>query len=163
MIGATFKADQNLRIHQIAIFAEIAANICRKVKGWCGVMGTETAQTLFNFLHKIIVVNATSSCHNHTVSAVLFVHILTKISGRKRHHGIRFTQNGAPDRLVTIGCFGEAVENDIIRRIVGCTDLLHDDLLFALKFGFVELGGGQDVSKNIDGQRHVVAQHASII
>ncbi len=72
-------------------------------------------------------------------------------------------ENRAADRLVAVGCLGESIEDDVVRRVVGGADLLQDHMLLAFQFLRIELGILQDVGENIDGQRHVVAQHPCIV
>ncbi len=145
VIGTAFKADQYLRVHQFAIFAEITANIGGEIKRWRSVVGAETAKTLFNFFHELIVIDAARGRYHHAVGAVLFIDILAQVVRTERHNRIRLTKDGASDWLMAIGGFGKAVKDYIIRRIVRSTDLLHDDLLFALKLRFIELRSGQNI------------------
>ena len=127
------------------------------------IVGAEAAEAFFDFLHEGVVIDAACSRHDHAIGAVLLVHILAQIGGGERHHRLRFAENGAPDRLMAVSCFGETVENNIVGRVVRRADLLHDDLFFAFQFSFVELGGSQDIGEDIDGERHVIAQNARII
>ena len=71
-------------------------------------------------------------------------------------------EDRAADGLVAEGRLGEAVEDDVVGRIVGGADLLQDDVLLALQLFGVELGFRQDVGQDVDGQRHVVAKHARV-
>ena len=60
------------------------------------------------------------------------------------------------------GGLGEAVEDDVVGRVVRGADLLQDDVLLALEFVGIEGRVLQDVGQEVDGQRHVVRQHAGI-
>ena len=77
-------------------------------------------------------------------------------------HRFGRAEDRAADRLVAEGRLGEAVEDDVVGRVVRGADLLQDHMLLALELVRVELGFGQDVGQDVDGQRHVVAQHAGI-
>ncbi len=57
---------------------------------------------------------------------------------------------------------GEAVEDDVVRRVVGSADFLQDHMLFALQLVGVEFRIGQYVGENIDGERDVVTQNAGV-
>ena len=80
-----------------------------------------------------------------------------------RSNRFRRAKNGAADGLVLVGGFGETIENDVVRRIVRRADFLQNHVLFAFEFLGVKIGIGQNVRQDIDGQRHIVFQHARII
>ena len=48
-------------------------------------------------------------------------------------HRFRRAEDGAADRLVAEGRLGEAVEDDVVGRVVRGADLLQDDVLLALE------------------------------
>ena len=71
-------------------------------------------------------------------------------------------EDRAADRLVAERRFGEAVEHDVVGRVVRGADLLQDHMLLAFELVGVELGLRQYVGQDVDGQRHVVAEHAGV-
>ena len=77
-------------------------------------------------------------------------------------HRLGRAEDRAADRLVAERRFGEAVEHDVVRRVVRGADLLQDHMLLALELGVVEFRFGQDVGQDVDGKRHVVAEHAGV-
>ena len=55
------------------------------------------------------------------------------------------------------------LEHDVVGRVLGRADLLHDDVLLALELFGLEGGVGQDVGKHVERQRHVGLHHPGII
>ncbi len=101
--------------------------------------------------------------HEHAVGRVVAAEIAADLLRREGNDGLRRAEDRPAERLVAIGGLGEPVEDHVVGRVVGGVDLLQDDLLLALELFFLEGGLGQDIGKDIDGERHVVLQDAGII
>jgi hypothetical protein len=98
----------------------------------------------------------------HAVGAVLAFDEVVKLPRGEGLHRFRRAEDGAADRLVTERRLREAVEDDIVGRVVGRTDLLQDHMLLALELGRIEFRIGQDIGKDVDGQWHIVLEHPRI-
>ena len=138
MIGATFKADQHLRIHQIAFFTIVTADISRFNRCGSTGCGAETAKTAFYFTYKRSMINSAGSDNNHTVGAILFVDVGAQIIRSEGLYCFRRAENRAAKLLVEVSGFGKTVENNIIGRIMCRADFLHDHVFLALKLIFVK-------------------------
>ena len=99
---------------------------------------------------------------DHALGAVLPIDEGMQLLRGEGLHRLGRAEDRAADRLVAERGFGETVEDDVVGRVVRGADLLQDHVLLALELLGVELGLGQDVGKDVDGQRHVVAQHAGV-
>jgi len=69
-------------------------------------------------------------------------------------------QDGTADRLRRKRRFLEPVEHQIVRRIFGRTDLLHDDVLLALELFRIECRVRENVGQHVDRERHIRLEHA---
>jgi hypothetical protein len=57
----------------------------------------------------------------------------------------------------------QPLEHEIVGRIFGGADLLHDHVLLALQLLRIERRIGQDVGENVERERHVGREHARVI
>ena len=108
------------------------------------------------------MLDVAGSQRDHPFGAVVAVHEGAQLLRREGFHGLGRAEDRASDRLVAEGGFGEMVEDDVVGRVVRGADLLQDHVLFALELVGIELGVRQDVGKDVDGKRHVVAEHAGV-
>ena len=89
----------------------------------------------------------------------------------RRAGGARRTSarvSGVPRIERPIGWSGNAMrlqifEHQVVGRVLGGADLLHDDVLLALKLLRIEGRIGEDVGEHVERERHVGAQHARVI
>jgi hypothetical protein len=77
-------------------------------------------------------------------------------------HRFAGAEDRTADRLARERRFLQLVEDDVVRRVLGRADFLHDHALLALQFLGIEGRVRQDVGQHVDCQRHVGAQHARI-
>ena len=124
--------------------------------------GAEAAEPALELPHEIVVTDVAGGDRDHALGAILAVHEGMQLRRGERLDRLRGAEDRAADGLVAEGRLGEAVEDDVVGRIVGGADLLQDDMLLALQLLRVELRFRQDVGQNIDGQRHVVAKHPHV-
>ena len=57
----------------------------------------------------------------------------------------------------------QLVEHEVVGRVLGRADLLHDDVLLALQLLRIEGRIGQDVGQHVERERHVGLEHARVI
>ena len=81
----------------------------------------------------------------------------------ERTHRRAGTENRSPHRLTGKGDLLQPVPDEIVRGILGRTDLLHDHVLLALQLLRIKCRIGEDVGEDIERKRHVGAQNAGII
>ena len=70
---------------------------------------------------------------------------------------------GSADRLLGEGLRLQKIENDVVGRIFGRADLLHDHMLLAAELGGIESGIGQDVGQHVQRQRNIGLHHFGVI
>ncbi|MNZ91062.1 hypothetical protein D3C78_1100360 [compost metagenome] len=106
-----------------------------------------------------------SSCRHdeNAVRRVVAGEIMPDLACREGLNGFRRAEDRAADGLVAIGDTGEIVEDHVVGRICGCTDLLQDDVFLPLQLVFVEQRFRQDVGKDIDGEGDVIFQDAGVV
>ena len=117
---------------------------------------------VLDLAHEIVMLDVAGRHRDHALGAVLAVHEGAQLLRGEGLHRLRRAEDRAADRLVAEGGFGETVEDDVVGRVVRGADLLQDHVLLALELFGVEVRFGQDVGKDVDGKRHVVAEHAGV-
>ena len=121
------------------------------------------AEPLLDLAHEVVVLDVAGGDHDHALGAVLAFDEVVELLRGEGLHRFRRAEDRAADRLVAEGGLGETVEDDVVGRVVRGADLLQDHMLLALELVRVEFGFRQDVGKDVDGQRHVVAEHAGVV
>ena len=81
----------------------------------------------------------------------------------ERAHGRGRAEDRTADRLAGKGSLLQPVQDQIVRRVLGGADLLHDDVLLAPQFFRIERRIGQDVGQHVERERHVGSQHARVV
>jgi hypothetical protein len=57
----------------------------------------------------------------------------------------------------------QVIEHQIVGRVFGCPDLLHDHVLLALEFVRIECGVRENVGQHVERERHIGFQHACVV
>ena len=95
-------------------------------------------------------------------AAIVLRHIVAERRRRLRAHRLRRAENRAAERLIGEGAFLEKFENQVLGRVVGGADFLHDHVLLAREFVGIEGRRGENVGEDVERERHVVAEHARV-
>ena len=162
VIGAALEAKHDLRIHQVALLAVIATYISRRARLLAVCKRAECAELLLDLAHEGVMRDAAGCDHHHAIRAVLALDEIVELGRGEGLDRLRRSEDRAPQRLVQKRCLGEAVEDDIVGRIMCRADFLEDDMLLAFKLQRIELRIREDVRKDIDRQRDVFLQHPSV-
>jgi len=80
----------------------------------------------------------------------------------ERTHGRGRAENRTTDRLTRKGGRLQAVEHEIVGRIVRRADLLDDHALLTCKLRRIERRVGENIGQNVERERHVGLEHARI-
>ncbi len=164
MIGLALETEQDLRVHQVAGFAHVAADIAGGFEHGRRARGHRQAgEALFHLLGERRMIDRAGGDHEHPVGGVVAREIVADLARREALDGIRRAEDRPSERLAAIGDLGKLVEHNVVGRVVGRADLLQDDVFFAPQFFLVERRFRQDVGENIDRERHMVPEHAGII
>jgi hypothetical protein len=103
-------------------------------------------------------------CRKHHVRSVIVGgQIVAEMGALEAAYALGGAEDGSPNRLSGKGRLLEEVEGDVLGRIKRGRDLLQDQVALAGKLGFVEARRHDDVTQDVEGERHVVAHHARII
>src|SRR5262249_21081501 len=73
------------------------------------------------------------------------------------------SQDGAPDRLTCEGDLLQPVPDEIIRRILGSSDLLYDHILLASELLGIECRIGENIGQYVERERNVRPQYARVV
>jgi len=76
---------------------------------------------------------------------------------------LRRSEQRTPHRLVGVTQLVEMLEHDIVGRVLGSADFLHNDALFPLEFIGHERRVGENVGEHIERQRNVGLHDTGII
>ena len=120
----------------------------------------ERAEALFDLAHEGVVIDGAGSDDDHPVRRILPLEEAPQLLRGERANRFGRAQDGPAERLVPERGLGEAVEDDVVGRIVRRADLLQDDMLLALQLILVEFRIHQNVGEDVDRERHVVLQDA---
>ena len=101
--------------------------------------------------------------HHHVGPAIVARQISAQVPVLERAHALRRAEDRAPHRLARERARLQIVEHEIVGRVLGRTDLLHDDVLLALELVRIELRIRQDVGQHVERERHVAFQHAGVV
>ncbi len=93
----------------------------------------------------------------------MLAHIACQHAARHLAYALFGAQHRASQRLGGKGGLLEAVEHDVVWRIVRLPDLLQDHAALALKLLRLEGGVGQDVTDDVGGQRGIFLQYLGVI
>jgi hypothetical protein len=115
------------------------------------------------FLYDGLVLDGSGGGHQHVGSAIVTRQISLDARRIERAHGLRRAENGTANRLIGKRGRLQAVEHQIVRRIFGSADFLHNDVLLAPQFLWIESRLGQDVRQHVERQRHIGLKHSGII
>ena len=75
--------------------------------------------------------SSTGGGYHHVGCAIVACQIAAQPRQVKRAHGFRRAENGATNRLLRKRRFLQAIENEVIRRILGGPDFLNNHILLA--------------------------------
>src|SRR5690606_28952377 len=160
--GAALEAEHDLRVHQVAVLAIVAAHVVRDLRQGALGLFAEDAEPLFDFLDELVVGDRPGCHDHHAFGAILPLHERAQLFRIERLDRLRRAEDRTTESLVAEGGLSEAIEHDIVGRVVSGANLLQDDVLFALELGRIEAGVGQYVGKDLDRQRQVVFQHPRV-
>ena len=139
MIGAALEAEDDLRVHQVAVLAEVAADIMRVAAARSlSALLRKPPSLLLDLAHESVVLDVAGRDDDHALGAVLPLDEGVELLRGEGLHRFGRAEDRAADRLVAEGRLGEAVEDDVVGRVVRGADLLQDDVLLALEFVGVE-------------------------
>ena len=101
--------------------------------------------------------------HHHVGRAIVAREIGRELAAVERAHGLARAEDRTADRLAGIRRLLQPVEHEVVGRVLGGADLLHDHVLLALQFLRIERRLGQDVGQHVERERHVGLEHARVI
>ena len=123
----------------------------------------EVGEPALDLRHHRLVIDRAGGSHHHVGRAVVAREVGRKLAAVERAHGLARPQDRAADRLVRKRRLLQPLEHQIVGRILGGADLLHDHVLLALQLLRIERRIGQDVGENVERERHVGREHARVI
>ena len=100
---------------------------------------------------------------HHVGRAVIAREIRAQPARIERAHRLGRAEDRAADRLVRERDALEIFEDQVVGRVLGGADFLHDDVLLARELLRLEGRIGEDVGQHVERERHVGAQHARVI
>ena len=164
VIGLALETEQDLRVHQVAGFAHVAADIAGGFEhGRRARRHRQAGETLFHLFGEGRMIDGAGRDHEHPVRRVIARKIVADLARREALDRFRRAEDRPAERLAEIGDLGKLVEHHVVGRVVGGADLLQDDVLFAAQLFLVEGRFRQDVGEDIDRERHMVLEHAGVI
>ena len=123
--------------------------------------GTRKAgETFLDIGDNCAVIDRPGSGHDHAGAAIVARQIGAQACRIERSNRIWRAQNGAAHRLHRKCGFLQPVEHEIVGRILGGADFLHDDILLAPQFFGIKGRVRQNVGQDIERQRHVSFEYA---
>ena len=127
-----------------------------------GPLGRQTGKMATNQIHNCIVVECPSRGHHDIRCSVMALHIACKLGAGHRLDDLFGSEHGPAHWLARKGGLLEPVEDDVVGRIVGLSDLLQDYAALALDF----LGGkdrmAQYVADYVGRERGVFLQDLKV-
>ena len=144
--GSPLEAEHELRVHEIADLAKLAAAILRAL-GLAAARGRgQSAETLFDLARERLVIDGARRHDDHAIGSIVPIEIAANVARAHRFHRLGRAEDRPADGLAVIGGLGEAVEHHIVGRVVRRTDLLQDHVLLALQLVPVDQRLHQDVA-----------------
>src|SRR6516165_11178034 len=123
----------------------------------------EARESSFDFRHHGLVLDCACRRHHHVGAPIVAAEIGGEPRAVERAHGCRRAEDGPTDRLVSESGLLQLVPDEIVRRILGGTDLLHDHVLLAPQLLGIERWIGEDVGQHVKRKRHVSPQNARVV
>ena len=136
-----------------------------KVAG-CGggrLRSDEARETPLHLGDDHLVIDRAGGRDHHVGRAVVAREIAAQAARVERAHRLRRAEDRAADRLVRERHLLQVLEDQVVGRVLGRADLLHDDVLLARELFRLEGRIGEDVGQHVERERHVGAQHARIV
>jgi hypothetical protein len=109
------------------------------------------------------VINRAGRRHHDVRRPVVPRQVVAQFPAVERAHGLGRAQYRAAERLIGKRGALEMLENKIIRGVGHGADFLDDDILLAQQLVAVEGGLGENVGKDIEGERHVGLEHTRVV
>ena len=116
-----------------------------------------------DFRHDGLVLDRACRRDHHLGAAIVASEIGGEPRAVERSDGRGRAEDRSPDRLPGICRLLQPVPDEIIRCVLGRTDLLHDDVLLAPELLGIERWVGEDVGQHVERERHVGPQNARVI
>ncbi len=114
-------------------------------------------------LNHALVFHGTGRNKQHRGRTVIGRDLPHQRVARERAHALLAAKDRTAQRLGRKRPALEMIENHVIRRVLGLADLLDDHALLALEFLEIKRRVLEDVGEDIDGKRHVIAQHPRVV
>ena len=113
--------------------------------------------------HDRVVLHRARCRDHHVGPAIVACEICSKPRTIERSHSCGRPENGTADRLTSKGSLLQPVPNQIVRRVLGGADLLHDDVLLAPEFFRIKRRISQDVGQHVKREWHVGSQNTCVV
>ena len=152
----------DMHLLEIARLDPGAAAETRRFGRRCG-RTDEAGEAFLGFGDDSLVLDGAGGSHQHVGRAIVACEVGAQARGIERAHRLWCAENSAAERLARERGFVQALEHQIVGRVFGGADFLHDDVLLAPQFLRIEVRLRQNVRQHVERQRHVGLEHAGIV
>ena len=147
---------------EVAGLAEIAADVARGIRRR-RAGARQVDEGLGRQLDDAVVIDLAGRAQDQPLAAVVLAHVAADGLARQAADDLGRAQHRAAEGLVGKGAGLEVVEDDVVGRVLGLADLLQHDRALARQLALVEHRVLEDVGNDVEGERHVVRQHARVV
>ncbi len=140
----------------------LAAGVARLFALDAAVAGPPPEQGL-RALDDPVVVDLPGGRQDHPVRRIGPVHVICDRPARHAADHVRAAEHRAAERLLRIGDGLEIVEDEVVGRVVGLTDLLQHDGALAAQLFLVEGGVQKNVRDQIEREIDILLQHLRVV
>ena len=164
MIGAALEAEDDLRVHQVAVLAEVAADIMRVLRERSlSALLRKPPKLALDLAHEIVVLDVAGRDHDHALGAVLALDEGVASAATVKD----FTVSGVPRMERPIVWWRKAVSvkrSKTMSSGVSCAAPISCRMTCCSRSSSSgsNFESCQDVGQDVDRQRHVVAEHAGV-